>query len=219
MATFSAHTVGIMRGAATGAVHAARFDVPLGERPQLPTDLTRRLRAEAQAAGYAAGWAEGRRAAEDEARAARERFAAEARAAAAVQQVAAAEILHTVAAAVDAFERRAAPSIAGMEADLIAAAFALAETIIGRELATASEPGGDALRRALAFAPPGRAALVRLNPADAATLPSTLTADGRDLVLIADATLALGEAVVECDATTVEARIGAALDRAREVLA
>jgi flagellar assembly protein FliH len=209
---------GVVRAADATTVQAARFDVPLTRGPQLPAEIAERLRKEAQAAGFAAGWAEGRRAAEVGAREARARFDVEARAALAAQEEVVARVLGTVMAAVERFEQRALPAVEGMEADLVAAAFALAEAIIARELATADDPGRDALRRALAFAPPGRAAIVRMSPADAGTLPGTFSADGRDLVILSDPALDPGDAVVECDATTIESRVGDGLARARAAL-
>jgi flagellar assembly protein FliH len=215
---FAGQTAGVMRGAATSGVTNARFDVPLGERPRLPAGVAERLRAEAQATGYAAGWAEGRRAAADAARTEREQLAVEVTALLAAQDATAVQALMAVTAAVRELEQRTAPAVAAMEADLVAAAFALAETIIGRELASATEPGRDALARALEFAPPGGTMIVRLNPADAAVLPDTTTVDGRDLVVVADPALASGDAVVQCAATTIESRIGAALARAQAAI-
>jgi flagellar assembly protein FliH len=209
---------GVVRAADAGTVQAARFDVPLTLGPQLPGEMAEKLRKDAQAAGYAAGWAEGRRAVEEGAREARARFDAEARAALAAQEEVVARVLGAVMAAVDRFEQRALPSIEGMQADLVGAAFSLAEAIISRELATATEPGRDALTRALAFAPPGRAAVVRMNPADAGTLPGTLSIDGRDLVIVADPALQPGDAIVECDATTIESCVATAVERARAAL-
>src|SRR4051794_17103762 len=52
-------------------VTLARFDIDLSEHPTLPGDVATRLRAEAQAAGYAVGWADGRREAEQAERKAR----------------------------------------------------------------------------------------------------------------------------------------------------
>lgn len=219
MGTLSSHTPNVVRGAAAGTVVTARFDVPLGERLQLPTGVGERLRAEAQAAGFAAGWAEGRRKAEDEARVARATFAAQAQAALAAREVDTARLLGAVAAAVERFEWRAVPAVAGIEDDLVAAAFALAESIIGRDLATAAEPGRDALARALALAPPSKAAVVRMNPADAAGLRELTTIDGRDILVVADSSLASGDAVVDCDSTSIDARISTGLERARAALA
>jgi flagellar assembly protein FliH len=207
-----------MRGAAAVAATSARFDVPLGQRLALPPEVAAQLRAEAQAAGYAAGWAEGCRAAEEATRASRVRLAEQAQAAVADQQATVNSSLRAIAGAVARFEQRAAPAVAGLEAELVAAAFALAQTIVGRELATATDPGADALRRVLTLAPAGRPVLVRMNPAEAVLLAGASTVNGREVVVVADPALTSGDAVLECDATTIDARIGSAVARAREAL-
>jgi flagellar assembly protein FliH len=208
----------VIRADSAGTVAPARFDVALGERIQLPEDVREDLRAQAMAAGFAHGWAEGRRAAEEAGRADREQQAAEADAVLVAQVTAVQQVVEAVAGAVAAFEQRAAPTFTDLENDLIATAFAIAEAVIGRELATATEPGRDALTRALALAPRGSAAVVRMNPADAALLPGASQIDGRDVVVIADPGLAPGDAVVESETTTIDARLGAALERVRAAL-
>jgi flagellar assembly protein FliH len=211
-------TTGLVRDAAAQTARSVRFDAGFAQHAALPEDVAARLRAEAQATGYAAGWAEGRQAAELAAREAREAFAAEAAEITAAQEESARRVLGALAAAVDRFERRAAPAVENLERELVEAAFALAEAVIGRELATAADPGRDAVSRALALAPPGRGAIARLNPADAATLPGTATVDGREVLVVADPALAPGDAVVECDASTIESRLDAAVERARQAL-
>jgi flagellar assembly protein FliH len=211
-------STGIVRGAAADEVRSARFDTGFHRHAQLAPEVVEQLRAEAQAAGYAAGWAEGRRAAELAAREARDAFAAESAAIVAAQEATARRVLAALAGAVDRFEQRTIPSVETMQAQLVEAAFALAESIVGRELATATEPGRDAITRALAFAPAGRSAVARLHPMDAATLPSTAVIEGRDVVVVADPALAPGDAIVECDASTVESRIAAGLERARNTV-
>jgi flagellar assembly protein FliH len=213
--TPAGRSTGVVRGAAADEVRSVRFDAGFHRHAQLAPEVVEQLRAEAQSAGYAAGWAEGRRAAELAAREAREAFAAESAAIAAAQEEVARRVLGALAGAVDRFEQRAIPSVETMQAQLVDAAFALAESIVGRELATAEDPGRDANVRALAFCPPGRSAVARLHPMDAATLPGTAVVEGRDVVVVADPALAPGDAVVECDASTVESRITAGQDRAR----
>jgi flagellar assembly protein FliH len=212
-------TAPLKRDAADETVRSVRFDAGFAQHAALPADVVEKLRSEAQSAGYAAGWAEGRQAAELAAREAREAFAAEAAAIADATEEGARLVLGAVADAVARFEQRATPAVENLEDQLVEAAFMLAEHIIGRELATAAEPGRDAIARALAFAPPGRGAAVRLNPADAATLPpGTTTVEGRDVVVVADPALAPGDAVVECEASTIESRLDAAMERARQAL-
>jgi flagellar assembly protein FliH len=207
-----------VRGEEAGTARNARFDVGFSRHSSLPAEVVEQLTAEAQAAGYAAGWAEGRRAARAAAQEARDEFAAEVAEFAAAQEVSARRVIAVLAAAVERFEQRATPAVENLQVELVDAAFALAESIIGRELATAVEPGRDAIARALALAPAGRSAVARLSPADAATLPGMAVVDGRDIVVVADPALEPGDAIVECDATIIESRIGAALGRARKVL-
>jgi flagellar assembly protein FliH len=211
-------TTGLVRDAAAQTARSVRFDAGFAQHAALPEDVVDKLRADAQAAGYAAGWSEGRQAAELAAREAREAFAAEAAEITAAQEDSAHRVLAAVADAVERFERRATPAVENLQVELVEAAFALARHILGRELATAAEPGRDALARALALAPPGRSAVARLNPGDAATLPGTATVDGREVVVVADPALAPGDAIVECDASTIESRLDAALDRVRQAL-
>src|SRR2546423_553152 len=82
-------------------------------------------------------------------------------------------------------------------------------------------PEVSAQLRAVALAPAGRPVTVRLSPADRATLDldeSTVDIDGRAVTILADAGLRPGDAVAECDATTIDARLDTALARAKEVL-
>jgi flagellar assembly protein FliH len=211
-------TAGVVRGEDADAVRNARFDVGFSQHSQLSVELTDQLKAEARAAGYAAGWSEGRRAAELTAREAREAFAVESAAITAAQEATARRVLGALASAVDRFEERATPAVEHMQRQLVDAAFALAEEFVGRELAAAAEPGRDAIARALALAPAGRSAVARLNPTDAAGLPGTTMVDGREVVVVADPALAPGDAIVECDASTIESRVAGALDRARQAL-
>ena len=211
-------TAPVRKDATDDTVRSVRFDAGFAQHASLPADVVAKLRSEAQATGYASGWAEGRQAAELAAREAREAFAAEAAAIADATEEGARLVLGAVADAVARFEQRANPAVDDLQDQLVGAAFALAEFIIGRELTTAAEPGRDAVARALAFAPPGRGAAVRLNPADAATLPGNATVAGRDIVVVADPAIAPGDAVVECEASTIESRLDAAMERARQAL-
>ncbi len=202
------------------------------------------VRAAARAEGYAAGWAAGRRsaAAAAAAEAAQERAtrqAVEARRAAA--HAAAVAALHRAA---DEHARRAVPTYEQAADAVAATAFAVVEELLGRELALARDPGRDAVRRALSMLPDGLPAglparlpdrlaagsaggppvIVRLHPADAAALSAP--ADVPDVpelppgvTVVPDPGLARGDAVADCGPCHVDARLGAALARVREVLA
>ncbi|SHN42023.1 FliH/SctL family protein [Cryptosporangium aurantiacum] len=223
-------SAGVLRGAAADGAVKAPFDTNLsraGARipraPSVDAELTAAKEA-AKAAGYAAGWAEGKRAAKLEADAARKVVEEETRRFNETRQAALRRALQTVAAAATALEQRAAPSATELEDELVSAAFVLAEAVLGRELALADSPGRDAVARALELVPVGRPVLVRINPADYATLAAEaghegpLVIDGRTVALEADASLASGDAIAESDATVVDARLSAALLRVGEAL-
>jgi flagellar assembly protein FliH len=207
-----------------GAVQAARFDVDLRQRESLPTGVMEQLRSEAHAAGYAAGWAQGRHAADAAAAQAAESAAIHARTAATQQAAAVQRAVHALMTAAADLERRVAPAAVELEDTIVASAFAIAQAIVGRELATATKPGADALARVLALAPLGRPVTVRLCPSDLATVTAVGPAagpaeiDGRTVTLLADATLSPGDAVAQCDAATIDARIAPALARVGEAL-
>ncbi|GAA2356649.1 FliH/SctL family protein [Dactylosporangium salmoneum] len=209
----------VLRDARATAAPSARFDVDLRERETLPPDLVARWRAEAEATGYAAGWAQG-------VREAREAAVVEAAQAAEEAAQVAQMHRHRVERAVQAIGRAAAdldarvvPAAEDIEEQILSTAFAIAEAVLRRELRTAEEPGREALARALALAPAGTAVTVRLNPADRVTIGQTeLVMDGRTVSLVDDPGLLPGDAVALSDATTVDARLGPALDRVREVL-
>lgn len=108
--------------------------------------------------------------------------------------------------------------LAAIEDDLVLAAFRLAEAVVGHELATAADPGRAALARALRLAPDADQAVARLHPDDAAALDLTGLRVPATLTIVADASLARGDCLLDTGAARVDARIDAALDRARAVL-
>ncbi|GAA3448007.1 FliH/SctL family protein [Planomonospora venezuelensis] len=216
----------VVRGADARTFTAARFAADFGPGNNLPTEIVEEARATAQAAGYAAGWAQGR----EEARAEAQRIA-QATARAEAERTARAEAEQTarldsaltaLAASAGQLERQTAPVATEIEELILQTAFTIAEAVLGREIAHSPEPGREALARALELAPAGRPVLVRLNPGDHATLVGAGEArfdfDGRDVALVADAGLEPGDAVAECDATSVDARLSTAVQRAKEAL-
>ncbi|MFG1925794.1 FliH/SctL family protein [Cryptosporangium sp. NPDC048952] len=223
-------SAGVLRGAAADVAVSASFHTDLGRVggrvprvPAVDAELAA-VKEAAKAAGFAAGWAEGKRAAKVESEAAQRAADEETRR---FQQARAAGLqraLQTIAAAANALEQRAAPSAMEIENELVSAAFVLAEAVLGRELALADSPGRDAVARALELVPVGRPVLVRVNPADHATLTAEadhegpLVIDGRTVTLEPDAALASGDAIAESDATVVDARLSAALLRVGEAL-
>ena len=179
--------------------------------------LADRTRAAGMAQGYAAGWAEGRQRAQEAAdQAALERAALDQHAAAqlrADQQALVGSLTQAVARC-DAVLAERQELVATEAVDL---ALRIAEAVIGRELASMTDAGAEALRRALAEVPPTVTATVRLNPVDAATLDPAETRDGR-VTVVADPTVSAGGAVLETEATTVDASLDTALARVAEAL-
>ena len=94
-------------------------------------------------------------------------------------------------------------------------ALALTETLLARELTVVTE--ADVVQRVLAVAPGATTATVRLHPSVAGSVDAKELVDA-GLVIIADAGLDRADAVVECDGALTDLRIGAAVDRLREVL-
>lgn len=178
------------------------------------------LAAEARTAGrtqgYATGWAEGRRAAEEQARrteleaAERRRLEEERREA--EHQVAVEALLRAAAA----LEESTAVACAQVETHAVRLAVQLTEALVGHELAVAKAPGLGAVRRALALMPGEPVTRIRVAPAEART-PELADLAGT-AVVIPDPSLGRGDALVENDTTVVDARVSTALHRVLEVL-
>jgi flagellar assembly protein FliH len=213
----------VLRDERVAVARTARFDVDLRKRQPPPAEQMAEWRAEAEAAGYAAGWAQGRREAQAAAiaQADKDAQAVEDVMAATVQQIE--QIMHTVARAATGLEQRMVPAVQDIENMIAETALAIAESILGRELAVSKDPGREAIARALALAPEQRPVTVRLNPMDRMTIglsdgTTEMVMDGRTITLVDDRSLKPGDVVAVCDATTIDARLGPALDRVREVL-
>jgi flagellar assembly protein FliH len=119
----------------------------------------------------------------------------------------------------DAFATRETTARADIENQVGAVALQIAEAMVGHELAQPDGRGRDAIARALALAPVHGDVVARLHPADVALLgdPAEL-APGRVLAIVPDPSLSPGDCVIDVSSCRVDARIGAALERAREVL-
>lgn len=178
-------------------------------------------RAEGFAAGYAAGAREAARVAQEES--ARVRAAAEAHRAAA--QDALDHALDVLAAAASAAAARTVPALVEVEGRLHAAALDLAAVVLGVELADHEQAARAVLARVLAQVDAAEPVTVRLHPADLAAVPAVTTATGGGapalpdtVTLVADPTLAPGDAVAELPDGYLDARVTTALARARAAL-
>ncbi len=179
--------------------------------------IAQRSHQAARAQGYATGWAEGRRVALARAEAEAEAVRRDADVERGRREAEHASALAALEVAAEQMRARMTEALEALADRTVEVALELTEAILGREVATATDPGADALRRALAMVDPTIPATVRLHPEDRMTLdPATL--DGRTVVVREDPTLQRGDAVVETEDTLVDATIAAALGRVREVL-
>ena len=182
----------------------------------LLSTLAADARAAASAQGYAMGWAEGRRAAEEQARVAeaeadeRRRLIEEQHEA--EHQAAIAALLRAAAT----LEESVAATCARVETHAVRLAAQLTETLVGHEVSVAKNPGLGAVRRALALMPGEPVARIRVAP-EAATNPELVALAGT-AVVVADPSLGRGDALVESDSAVVDARVSTALQRVLEVL-
>lgn len=162
--------------------------------------------------GHAAGYAAGLRVAEAELSARRAELEAEAESRAEESRRRVESALEALDAAAARLDARRAPVLADADRALTAAAVELAAAILAREpVATSAE----ALDRALALAGDATPRRIRLNPADLVALGGGASAG---IELVADASIAPGDAVLDLADGELDARLSASLDRARAAL-
>lgn len=175
--------------------------------------LATKAREAARAQGYAVGWAEGRRAAADQAAAEEAERTARHQGAESRRQ---AEHDDAVAAL-----GRAAEQVRGLLDELAAAveqqaselACALTAEILGAHTASA-----DAVARVLRVLPAVPVGRVRLHPA-VVSAEAARDLAGRGVEVVADAALGRADALVESpDGSVTDLRVDAAMERVREVL-
>ncbi|MBT0993077.1 hypothetical protein KIN34_02060 [Cellulomonas sp. DKR-3] len=175
----------------------------------------------ARTAGFAAGYAAGARRAAADAAATAERTARAAAQAAQDQQEAVDRALAALAAAADAVRALAAPVLADATTAVHLAALTLAEGVLGVELADHERSAQAALARVLAAEPGPGPVTVALHPRDLAVLSALPGAAPLPdaLRLVADPSLCPGDAVAHHADGHLDARVDAALARARDELA
>lgn len=177
--------------------------------PQVVAEAEARGYADGHAAGYQDGYAAGQQDAVEEA----------AQADRARTEAVEAALAALATAAADLSACRGA-DLADVEDALVDGAFELATAVVGRELQLADAPGRDALARALRLADSREPVLARLHPDDVATLGDHAElAPGRDVTVVADATVERGGCLVELGDGRVDARLSTALERVKAVLA
>ena len=199
--------VGVIRGATIAAPRPARPVLSPGL-----TDAARGVLAEAReqgrAEGYAAGHAEALAVAQREVAEAIEADRAELR-----------RVLVALEEAAAMWRDREGTTLEAVADQAAQLGLAIAEAVLQREVATATDPGRDAIARALQLAPDEGAVVVRLHPDDVATLGdlADLTV-AREVTVVPDASIQPGGCLLQCGPTQVDAQIPSAIARVREVL-
>lgn len=227
----------ILRGVATQQARPARISSDLrtspfvgrfGVDPRLVDPTLEAVVADAEEHARADGWERGREEGRD---AARREIAAQA----AEQDRARAELAQAqehrreqeLARAVDALrlatadlEARETPFFQDIERSVAAIGVQIAEILVGRHLELGKWAALDAVLRALALAPRQSAAVVRLHPDSTLDLPDVSGAlPGGSVTIVADPSIEIGGCIVEAGSRTIDAQLGPALQRLREVLA
>jgi flagellar assembly protein FliH len=217
----------VTSGSETDGARVVRFDRPLVDQPawadprmgrQL-AEASRAAREQGLAAGYATGWAQGRRDA-----AAAERADAAARAereeAARRQQAARAQtLLASLAQAGRTLSEHAAPAWDELVEVLIDGAMGILAAGLGRELSAVDAETLEAARAALRLLPGDDAVTLHVNPGDVPLLGNG-EVDGLPdgLTVVADAGVAAGTVVARTPLQSLPVDLRAALRTAEEVL-
>lgn len=169
--------------------------------------------------GHAAGYADGIRAAAAEQRRLRERLDVEHSAMLDAGRLAVAQSVRVLEAAAAASRQHRSNVLEEAQDVLAASAIELAEAILGYELKDSGNSARAALARALATVSDAQTVTtVRLHPADLAALGTVDAGNVAGVELKADPTLNPGDAVAEYPQGWLDARLGAALDRAKAAL-
>jgi len=226
----SSSDVEVLRGPAAGTAHplptrdlrsgvwtragdAAVVADPVTERTL--DALAEQTRAAATAQGYAVGWADGRRRAAEEAAAEAAEQAGRAAAAERRREAEHDAAVAALRAAADAVRARATEVADRLEQQGTELALALLRELLGHELRVATS--ADVVRRCLRVLPDDPAVRVRLAPGVVDDLVVKDLAE-RGIAVVADGSLAGGDAVVETEHQRIDLRLSEAMARVSEAL-
>ncbi len=175
-----------------------------------------------RAAGFSAGWAAGARAAADAAATERSRLLAEHEAREAQREAATSQALSALGAAMQQWNLKAMPVVDDARRTLYSAALDLAAAILQREIEPGSSSARTLLNRALDLPVEATPNVLRLHPDDLLHVNLLIESGQAEvpagLRLVGDSRLSHGDAITEHEDGALDARIGTALARAREVL-
>jgi flagellar assembly protein FliH len=227
----------VLRGVATQQARPARISSDLrnspfvgrfGVDPRLVDPTLEAVVADAEERARAAGWERGRHEGQQAARLEIAAQAAEQDRARAEQMQAQerrreqelARIVDELRVATADLEAREAPFFSDIERSVATIAVQIAEVLIGRHLELGKWAALDAVHRALALAPRQSAAILRLHPDSTLELSDVSGAlPGGSVTIVADPSIEIGGCIVETGSRTIDAQLGPALRRLREVLA
>lgn len=237
MTSSTEHRTVVLRGVATQQARPARISSDLrtspfvgrfGVDPRLVDPTLEAVVADAEERARAVGWERGR---QEGMEAVRREIVEQALA----QDQARAEQLQAqeqrrdqeLARVVDALrlstadlDAREAPVFEDIERSVATMAVQVAEVLVGRHLELGKWSALEAVQRALALAPRQSAAIVRLHPDSTLELPDVSGAvPGGAVTIVADPSIEIGGCIVEVGNRTIDAQLGPALQRLREVLA
>jgi flagellar assembly protein FliH len=216
----------ITSGVEADGARAVRFDRPLLDLaswgdPRLArhiAEATRAGREQGIAAGYAAGWAQGRRAAAEsqrvEAAERAEREEATRRQLAARAQ----SLLAGLAQTARTLTEQVAPAWDDIVEVLLDGALRIAASSLGRELAAVDAEALEAARTALRMLPAADAVVLHLHPDDAAVLGADVEGLPAGLSIVPDAGVPAGTVVARTPLQTLPVDLKAGLIAAGEVL-
>ena len=130
-------------------------------------------------------------------------------------------ILASLDAAGTDLAARDAVTLRDVESQTRTLAVGLAEAIVGHELAVATDPVGDSVRRSAVLLPDRSPVLVRVHPLDletARTASPGWFAEVRSVEVVADATIDRGACALAVGPLRIDAQISSALARMRALL-
>jgi len=227
----------ILRGSDATQVSLARLDADLRRNPYAAGGLAdprlvdptleqafdaavEAARAQARADGFQQGYQDGLVAAQREKEATLDRERAALWDAEQARQAAFDRALAALDEAASSLAAQQADALSSVEDVVLNAAFDLATTLLGRELEIAPAPVRDAVRRALTVLPGDVPVTVTVHPVDAAAVGDLggITA-GRVVRIVTSADVEPGSCLADGGASHVDASLGAAIERVRQVLA
>ncbi len=128
-------------------------------------------------------------------------------------------LLAALGEAVNDFDQRQTVALHEVEDVIAAGALAIAESVLQREIASATDPGAEAIARALKLAPESGDVVARLHPDDVTTLSmDSIEVTGRQISVVGDPEIEPGGAVLMIGDLRIDAQVSSALKSVRRAL-